>query len=135
MIIKQGKGKRQVAYVYLLQRRQVEAVLHSCSEALWEILPQESRLGVRWKYDAFQQWEHGQKRGNFFQIGCDLICIVGSYLQDSDVFRDPGRLGDMLEQIGRFEAVPEIGDFSASVDDDAMEPMSLNGLREDWVGF
>jgi len=59
--------------------------------------------------------------------------VVEFDLQDSNVFYDPRCLSETSEQTRRSEAVVEIDD--SSVDDDVMEPISLDDLREDWVGF
>ena len=69
VVIEDGEGEKHAADVYLLQRRQVEAVHHSCFETLRKVsLPRESRA-PGWKHEGLQHWEHGQKRGDFFQIG------------------------------------------------------------------
>ena len=132
MVIECGEGERH-ANVYFSQRRQTEAVLHSCSEVLWKSFPQANPrvLARSRKHDALQRWEHRQKRGDFFQTL--VLTIFEVDLQDSDIICDPRRLSKISEQIRWSEAVGDIAKSSA--DDDMMEPISLGDLREDWMGL
>lgn len=112
----------------------MEAVLHSCSEALRKIFPQESRaspISPSRKHETLQHGEHGQKRSDFFQIG--ILAISEFDLQDSDIIYDPRRLGKISEQIGHPEAVGEIS--GSWGDDDVVEPISLDDMRENRVGL
>ena len=62
-----------------------------------------------------------------------MLIIVEFNLEDSNIFYDPRCLSKTSEQFGWSEAVGETSD--SSVNDDVMELIFLDDLREDWVGF